>query len=114
VTEPETLTGTIIEKRTPGQWAQVIRADLGQAVAGFINAGQHLAEAKDDLGWKRDGAGFEAWLREQVRISPTKARMLMAVGDYYAQDPFVNALTKLPDSWATLYALTPLPPGGTP
>lgn len=110
MTQLEALTGTIVESRTPDEWAQVIRTDLGQAVAGFIQAGQHLAEAKAQLGWKRDGAGFESWVQEQVRISPAKARMLMAVGEYYAQDHFVNALTKLPDSWATLYELTRLDP----
>ena len=35
----------IIESRTPEQWASVVRADLGQAVAGFIAAGEHLRTA---------------------------------------------------------------------
>jgi DNA modification methylase len=101
------ITGRIVE--TPEQWAQVVHAALGQAPAGFILAGQYLTEAKAKLGWKRDGAGFEAWLQEQVRMSPAKARMLMAVGDYY-QDPFVTLVTKLPGSWRTLYELRALDP----
>jgi len=53
------LTGEIVEGRTPEQWATVVRADLGQAVAGFIAAGQHLIEAKNDI----PHGGWEAWVR---------------------------------------------------
>jgi len=104
----EPLTGLVVENKTPEQWADTIRADLGQAVAGFIAAGVHLNEAKEQLGWRRNNEGFEAWITESVGFSPRKARMLMKVGDYFELDRFGNVLPKLPDSWATLYELTSL------
>jgi hypothetical protein len=110
VTELEIIQGKVLDQRTPEQWAALVRADLGQAVAGFIAAGQHLSEAKVALGYRRDGNGFEAWVSEKVGISPAKARMLITIGEYYSQDPFVTMVTKLPDSWRTLYELRALDP----
>lgn len=102
--------GQIVQGKTPDEWAALVRADLGQAVAGFIAAGQHLSQAKLALGYQRDGNGFEAWVESEVKISASKARKLMAIGDYYGQDLFVHALPKLPDSWAALYELRALEP----
>jgi hypothetical protein len=105
VTELVALTGTIIENRTPGQWAQVIRADLGQAVAGFVAAGKHLAQVKASKVIPH--GEWEDWCRKEIGISPPTAVMLMALprhevisNPYHGKD--------LPPSWRTLYELSRL------
>lgn len=98
------LTGEIIEGCTPGEWAAIIRADLAQAVVGFIAAGQHLAEAKaKDI----PHGGWEKWVKGEVGISPATAWKLMEI----AQHPALSNLshgTDLPPSWRTLYELSQL------
>ena len=104
------ITGEVVKLRSPDQWAQVIRADLGQAVAGFVAAGQHLTQARAQHRYLRDGEGFQAWCKEQIGIGKEMARQLIKIGDYYP--PIIanvaNALATLPPSWATLFELTPL------
>jgi hypothetical protein len=103
----QALTGIVVDKRTADEWAQVIRADLGVSVAGFVAAGKHLAQAKDELGWRRNGAGFEAWCKESIRISVSIADKLMAL----ARNPaFENSehVPSFPPSWGTLYELSRL------
>ena len=110
MTELEVLTGTIIDNRTPEQWAELIRSDLGHAVAGFVAAGQHLKQARAQHKHLRDGEGFVAWCKEGVGISHEMARQLIKIGDYYPpiEASFPNAFGKLPPSWATLFELTAL------
>lgn len=91
--------------RHAGTWAQVIRADLAQAVAGFIAAGQHLAQAKQDIGH----GGWEDFCRGQVGISPQTASRLMRIGDAF-HDQTEHTCSVLPPSWGTLYELTLLEP----
>jgi hypothetical protein len=105
MTQLDVLTGTIVENRTPEQWAQVIRADLGQAVAGFVAAGEHLTEARRQI---KHGE-WEAWCREQVGISPATGTMLMALPKHEAiSNPYHGK--DLPPSWRTLYELSRLEP----
>jgi hypothetical protein len=108
VTETElVLEGTITESKTPDQWAQVIRADLGQAVAGFVAAGENLARAKASKAIPH--GEWENWCKQEVGISPATAVMLMALprheviaNPYHGKD--------LPPSWRTLYELSRLDP----
>jgi hypothetical protein len=101
---PELVSGEIIESRTPDQWAALVRADLGQAVAGFIAAGRHLIEAKQQI----PHGGWEIWVR-QVGISPARARMLMDLSRHPALSNRQHA-NDLPASWTTLYELSQLDP----
>lgn len=99
----EVLTGTVLEDRTPDQWAEVVRADLGQAVTGFVNAGRHLAEAKAQI---RHGE-WEGWCRERVGISERTAHRLMEISRHVAiANP--THVSVLPPSWGTLYELSRL------
>jgi hypothetical protein len=105
VTEIQALTGTIVENRTPEQWAYVIRADLGQAVAGFVAAGKHLEAAKRQI---KHGE-WETWCRKQVGISSETARRLILISQHPAiANP--NHSLDLPPSWQTLYELRALEP----
>lgn len=98
------LTGEIVESRTPDQWAALVRADLGQAVAGFIAAGRHLSQAKPDVG---DGLRWENWLRDRVGISRPQASKLMLIAEHRAlQDR--SSWNDLPPSVPTLYELSQL------
>lgn len=97
------LSGTVVESKTADEWARIVRADLGQAVAGFVAAGRHLADAKKAIAHGQ----WEAWCKEQVGISPATAVMLMALprheviaNPYHGKD--------LPPSWRTLYELSRL------
>jgi hypothetical protein len=101
----DVITGTVTGAKTPEQWARVIRADLGQAVAGFVAAGQHLAEAKRAI----PHGQWESWCKEQVGISSETAVRLMALPRHevianpaHGQD--------LPPSWRTLYEVSRLDP----
>lgn len=105
MTELDTLIGTVVESRTPDQWAQAIRADLGQAVAGFVAAGEHLAEAKRDVGH----GSWEAFCTERVGISPETARRLMEIS-HHAAIANPSHGSHLPPSWRTLWELSRLDP----
>jgi site-specific DNA-methyltransferase (adenine-specific) len=101
----EVLTGEIVQQRTPEQWAAVVRSDLGQAVAGFIAAGQHLTEARRAIPHGR----WEPWCKDRVGISPETARRLMIVAAHPALSNPNHGLD-LPHSWQTLYELSQLDP----
>lgn len=56
-------------------WAAVIRGDLGRAVDGYIDAGRHLAAAKEE-----HPGEFVAWLRSgAVGIGPRHAQRLIRI-----------------------------------
>lgn len=89
----------------PERWAELVRADLGRAVEGFIAAGRHLTEAKADL----PHGSFEGWVREQVGISPQTARKLMAIAQHPALANRAHVRV-LPPHWGTLAELEQLEP----
>jgi hypothetical protein len=95
--------GVLVEGRTPTEWAAIVRADLAQAVVGFIAAGQHLAEAKATI----PHGEWEQWVRDEVRISPGTARMLMLIAEHPALSNRQH-INDLPPSWGTLYELSRL------
>jgi hypothetical protein len=95
----------IIDSRTPEQWAAVVRADLGQAVAGFIAAGRHLRDAKGQM--QLVHYEWERWLKQQVGISPSQASRLVAIALHPALQDHSHA-NDLPPSWTTLYELSQL------
>lgn len=102
-TSTEVLVGEVLEERSPDQWAEVIRADLSQAVTGFVEAGRHLTEAKARI---RHGE-WEAWCRERVGISEDSARMLMALSKHAViSNPDHGRF--LPPSWRSLFELSRL------
>lgn len=97
------LTGEIIESRTPDQWAALVRMDLGQAVAGFVAAGQHLIQAKLEV----PHGGWISWLRGNVGISERIAQMLMELSRHPVISNASN-YSHLPPSYNTLYELKQL------
>lgn len=105
MTALEPLVGEIVENRSPEQWAAVVRADLGQAVAGFVAAGRHLIEAKQQI----PHGGWESWIRRDVGISPQTAVKLMAIARHPALANPAHA-RDLPASWPTLAELSHLDP----
>lgn len=103
--EPAPLTPEVIEQRSPDEWASLVRQDLGQAVAGFIAAGQHLIDARTQI----PHGGWESWCKNDVGISPMHAYRLMEI----ARHPAISNLTRvldLPGSVGTLYELSRLDP----
>jgi hypothetical protein len=103
VTEIEVLIGEIVESRTPDQWAALVRADLGQAVAGFVAAGRHLVEAKHQI----PHGGWLPWLKDDVGISEDTAQRLMKISRHPAISNTDHSRF-LPPSWQTLYELARL------
>lgn len=99
----DALVGELVQARTPEQWAVLVRADLGQAVAGFVAAGKHLAEARPQI----PHGEWEPWCRKQIGISSETARRLMLISQHPAiANP--NHSLDLPPSWQTLYELRAL------
>lgn len=107
MSELQVLTGEIVESHTAEEWAALIRADLGQAVAGFVAAGQHLRQAKMQTGLS--GYDWERWLKEQVGISPSQATRLVAISEHPVIQDQPNWVD-LPPREHTLYELSQLDP----
>lgn len=103
--ELEPLVGEIVESHSPEEWAALVRADLGQAVAGFIAAGRHLIEAKQQI----QHGGWESWVKLDVGISANTALRLMTIARHPALANPAHA-QDLPASWYTLYELSQLDP----
>lgn len=99
------LTGTVIESKTPDEWADVIRADLGQAVAGFVAAGQHLAQAKAQM---RHGEWLP-WIEKELPVSETTVKMLITIGQHPGLSNRQH-VDDLPPHWGTLYELRAMEP----
>jgi hypothetical protein len=99
------LIGEVIPARTAEQWAQTIRADLGQAVAGFVAAGRHLQEAKAQI----KHGDWEAWLTGQVGISQPTAHRLMEISRHPVLSNH-SRVNDLPPRYSTLYELSRLDP----
>ena len=87
--------------RSPEEWAEVIRADMGRSVAAIVAAGLHLIEARPHLPY----GTWEPWCRDQVGISPSHATMLMALARNGAIANPAHG-EDLPPSWRTLYELS--------
>lgn len=101
----EIVIAEIVEDHTPQEWARLVKLDLGQAVSGFVAAGDHLRQAKLAV----PHGGWEKWVKEEVGISPETARRLMTVSCHQAlSNP--NHSLDLPSSWQTLYELSQLEP----
>jgi hypothetical protein len=108
VTETQARAGTIVESRTPDQWAQLIRAELAQAAAGFVAAGQHLTEAKAQM---RHGEWLP-WVEREMPVSADTVQRLMAIAQNAALVKAANTerVRYLPPAWGTLYELSRLDP----
>lgn len=108
------LSGELVARRSPDEWARLVRRDLGQAVAGVIAAGRHLEEAKWEVVQFTD---WERWCRDSVGISRQTAFRLMTIAGHavLSNVAHVQHLTAeggcvLPSSWSTLYELSRLDP----
>jgi 16S rRNA G966 N2-methylase RsmD len=77
-------------------------------VAGFIAAGQHLAQAKEALGLT--GYVWENWLKDELRMSRPAASYLIAIGQHeYFQDRHnYDDLAAFPRYEQTVYQLSQL------
>lgn len=87
--------------RTPGEWAEIIRADLGRAVESIVAAGQNLIAAKVDVGH----GGWLPMLRE-VGINAREAQRYMEVAANLKCAKFAH----LPPSPTALLELSRLAP----
>ena len=65
----------VTNRRSVGDWVQIIRADLRQSVEGIVTAGQHLEEAKHQV-----DHGEWALLLDNIGIKGSKARKFRAIG----------------------------------
>jgi Protein of unknown function (DUF3102) len=93
--------GEVVPRRSEAEWADVIRADLARSVQGIIDAGQHLAQAKEQVGH----GGWSEWLKDRLAMNPQAAQRLMAV----ARNPVLSNAshaTFLPASSYALYVLS--------
>lgn len=90
--------------RTPGEWAEVIRADLGRAVESIVSAGKHLIAAKADV---QHGEWLP--LLDRIGINERHAQRLMQVGGNAAlANP--THVSDVPASLRALMELSRLPP----
>lgn len=96
------MTAELVVMRSPDEWAALIRRDLGQAVEGFIAAGEKLLEAKQQI---RHG-DWERWCREDCGVSPVTAHSFMKLAESAIAN--LQRAEDLPPSWTTLYELREL------
>lgn len=101
----EVIQGEVIERRTPEQWATVIRADLARAVEGIIAAGLHLIEAKQQF----PHGEWLPWVERELPIKPRTAQQLMEIAGHTVLAN-TRHVTHLPSHWSTLYELAQLDP----
>lgn len=89
---------------TADQWADRIRAHLGEAVEGILGAGRDLVASKQQLGHGR----FTRMVEERLPFSVRTGQMLMAIAGHGTLSN-ANHGSLLPPSWRTLYELSRLP-----
>lgn len=97
------MSTALVPVRTPGEWAEVVRADLARSVEGFVAAGAHLAEAKEQL----PHGEWLPWIERELPISVSTVNKLMAIADHPSIANSYHG-TNLPTSWQTLYELSRL------
>jgi hypothetical protein len=106
----ESGAGRLVTARDADYWASLIWAEWRKSVAGIVETGSLLIEAKGALDYGEWGRMTGETVESGKGMLPFGARttqMLMAVGaDPRIQDP--NHGSDLPASWRTLYALTTL------
>ena len=99
-TEEEVIVPEIV--RSSGEWAEIIKGDLGRAVEGIVSAGRNLIAAKEDV-------AHGEWLPmlKEIGISQPYAFKLMSVGRRFSNHSSWN---DLPNSIAALYELSRMDP----
>lgn len=98
---PAIIDGEVLPSPADGDWAGRIISAWQASIAGILEAGRLLAEAKAVL----PHGAFEAMIEADLPFSPSTARRLMIV----AEDARIRAHAHvLPPSWMTLYELTKL------
>jgi N6-adenosine-specific RNA methylase IME4 len=99
------MSTALVPVRTPGEWAEVVRADLARSVEGFVAAGAHLAEAKEQM----PHGEWLPWIEQELPIGVREVQRLIEV----ARHPVISNATHgshLPASGRTLYELSRLEP----
>lgn len=89
------------------KWADMVRTSLRKSFIAAMEAGQRLAEAKEDHQFS--DKEWSAWLKDSVGISASHASKLMTIGRYqpYRDLSHVKeAVHELPRDIAILHALT--------
>lgn len=84
--------------RTWGEWAGIIKGNLGQAVEGIVSAGKNLTSAKADV-----NHGEWQDMLDDIGISQPYAYKLMQIGKRFTNHSSWN---DLPGSIAALYELS--------
>ena len=84
--------------RTWGEWAGIIKGNLGQAVEGIVSAGKNLTSARADV-----NHGEWQDMLDDIGISQPYAYKLMQIGKRFTNHSSWN---DLPGSIAALYELS--------
>src|SRR5262249_19192131 len=93
-----------VPKRSETEWAEIIRGHLFRAVEGIIVAGEHLQQAKHQLGHGR----FLPLLKSIGLHERTAQRLMKIASNVVLANPTHGS--RLPTSMRTLYELSTLPP----
>ena len=91
-------------RRSQGDFVQSIKSSWQKAVAGIIETGHALLQAKDEL----EHGEFLDMIEQYLPFKARTAQMLMRIAEHpvLANAQFIS---HLPPSWGTLYDLTKLP-----
>src|SRR4051812_19424527 len=88
-------------RRTPEQWAAIIRSKWQDNVKGIFDVGLLLFNSREEL-----KSAFWPMVREELGYAESTVRQLILVG---TNSRLLDvAMATLPPSWRTLYALTRL------
>ncbi|WP_262775048.1 DUF3102 domain-containing protein [Brevibacterium permense] len=90
--------------RTGPEWASIIRNDLSRAVEGIVSAGQHLAQAKAEVGHGEWGPMLRG-----IGISQQHAHKLMQISQNEAISNH-SCVSDLPRAVTALYELSRIDP----
>jgi hypothetical protein len=101
--------GEILEPekpKTPKQWARTIRADVKRLRGDILLIGQHLIEARTDIG----PGNFEDWVqRSDLGISLSVASKFMAIAGHPTIAHSLSTSKVFPQSYEALYSLSQVP-----
>jgi hypothetical protein len=104
------VAGEVLEPekpKTPKQWARIIRNDVKRLREDVLRLGQHLIEARYDVG----PGNFEDWVqRSDLGISLSSASKFMAIAAHPTISQALSTSKVFPQSYEALYSLTQLPP----
>jgi hypothetical protein len=103
LTSVQAFAQAAVPKRSEDEWVELIRGDLSRAVEGIIAAGEHLEQAKYQLGHGR----FLPLLKSIGLHERTAERLMKIANNVVLANPTHGS--RLPTSMRTLYELATLP-----